>query len=201
MQARVEPQFLFNTLSQVERLYEADPPRGGQMLDDLIAYLHAAMPRMRDTSSTVAQEVALVRAYLEIVKLQVGERLVVTVEMPPDAGGIRMPPMMMLPLAEHAVSLGIGRRQGDGSLHVAIGVTGARLVVRIVDGGAGFMPELGSAGVAEIRSRLAALYAGDATLDLRRGKAGATEAVLDIPIETVAATPDDELVTASETRG
>jgi LytS/YehU family sensor histidine kinase len=146
MQARVEPQFLFNTLSQVERLYETDPSRGGRMLDDLIAYLHAAMPRMRDTSSTVAQEIALVRAYLEIVKLQVGERLVVTVDVPSGAGGIRMPPMMMLPLAEYAVSPGIGHRRGDAALRIAIEVTGARLVVRIVDGGAGFMPEHAGAG-------------------------------------------------------
>jgi hypothetical protein len=38
MQARVEPQFLFNTLAQVERLYELDPALGSLMLDDLIAY-------------------------------------------------------------------------------------------------------------------------------------------------------------------
>ena len=37
MQARVEPQFLFNTLAQVERLYEVDPALGARMLDDLIA--------------------------------------------------------------------------------------------------------------------------------------------------------------------
>jgi sensor histidine kinase YesM len=171
------------------------------MLDDLIAYLHAAMPRMRDTSSTVAQEIALVRAYLEIVKLQVGERLVVTVDVPPGAGGIRMPPMMMLPLAEHAVSLGIGHRRGDASLRIAIEVTGARrLVVRIVDGGAGFMPEHAGAGVEEIRSRPRRALCGDAALELHGDASGCSEAVLDIPIEAVAVTPDDELATASKDR-
>jgi hypothetical protein len=45
MQARVEPQFLFNTLAQVERLYQLDPALASVMLDDLIAYLRAAMPR------------------------------------------------------------------------------------------------------------------------------------------------------------
>ena len=68
MQARVEPQFLFNTLAQVHDLYRVDAARGQRMLDELIAYLRAAMPKMRDTSSTVGQEIELVRAYLVIVR-------------------------------------------------------------------------------------------------------------------------------------
>jgi LytS/YehU family sensor histidine kinase len=76
MQARVEPQFLFNTLLQVRDLYRASASRGEQMLDELIAYLRAAMPKMRDTSSTIGQELDLVRAYLGIVSLRLGERLV-----------------------------------------------------------------------------------------------------------------------------
>lgn len=37
MQARGEPQFLFNKFARVERLYERDPPLEGRMLDDVIA--------------------------------------------------------------------------------------------------------------------------------------------------------------------
>jgi LytS/YehU family sensor histidine kinase len=198
MQARVEPQFLFNTLSQVEQLYEREPARGGQMLDDLIAYLHAAMPRMRDTSSSVGQEVALVRAYLEIVQGRVGVYLAVSVDVPREAEAIRMPPMMLLPLAEHAVSRAI-EHHGERSLRIAIDASGTRLVVRIADSGPGFAPEHGGASVAEIRSRLAALYGGDATLNLDRGAAGSSEAVLDIPIEAVAPASGDP-VTASTDR-
>jgi sensor histidine kinase YesM len=67
LQARVEPEFLFRTLSHVRDLYDRDvvlgsPARASKMLDDLIAYLRAAMPHVRDTSSTVAQEVELPRA-------------------------------------------------------------------------------------------------------------------------------------------
>ena len=83
MQARVEPQFLFNTLAQVERLYEPMPTLAGRMLDDLIAYLRAAMPAMRGTSSTVAQEIELARAYLDIVRMRLGDRLRVSIDVPP----------------------------------------------------------------------------------------------------------------------
>ena len=68
MQARVEPRFLFNTLAQVERLYEIDAQRADRMLDDLIVYLRAALPQLRETTSTLSREIELAKAYLNIVE-------------------------------------------------------------------------------------------------------------------------------------
>jgi len=183
MQARVEPQFLFNTLAQVERLYEVDSALAGRMLDDLIAYLRAAMPAMRDTSSTVGQEVDLARAYLDIVRLRLGDRLRVAIDVPADVRDARMPPMMLLPLTDHAVTHGIEQRRG-GMLHIAIEARPPRLVLRIVDSGAGFIPEVAGDGIADIRARLATLYGPEATLALQPRGSGASEAILDLPLES-----------------
>ena len=183
MQARVEPQFLFNTLAQVERLYELDPALAAHMLDDLIAYLRAAMPLMRDTSSTLAQEIALARAYLDIVRLRLGQRLAVTIDAPQRAEEIRMPPMMLLPLIDHAVVRGLEPSSATGTISIRTEVANGRLRLTIADSGAGFVPEADGGGVATIRERLAALYGDDARLDLRQADARATEAVLDLPLE------------------
>ena len=118
MQARVEPQFLFNTLAQVKRLYEMDPALAQRMLDELIAYLRAAMPRMRDTTSIVAQEIELARAYLHIMKLRLGDRLAFDIDVPEGADGARMPPMMLLPLIDHAVVQGLGPAQSNGTIRI-----------------------------------------------------------------------------------
>jgi hypothetical protein len=183
MQARVEPQFLFNTLLQVERLYELDARLAAQMMDELIAYLRAAMPRMRDTSSTVAQEIELVRAYLAIVRLRLGERLAVRVEVPPEAAPMRMPPMMLLPLIDHAVVRGLEPATAGGTISVRAVVDAGRLHLTIADSGAGFVPASDGDGIAAIRERLEALYRGEATLDLRRRSGDPTLAVLDLPLE------------------
>jgi LytS/YehU family sensor histidine kinase len=53
-----------------------DAAAGGLMMDDLSAYLRAAMPHMRDTSSTLAQELELARAYVGILKVQLGKHSV-----------------------------------------------------------------------------------------------------------------------------
>jgi uncharacterized membrane protein YgcG len=45
LQAQVEPHFLFNTLANVKWLYRRDPESGRRMLDRLVDYLHAALPR------------------------------------------------------------------------------------------------------------------------------------------------------------
>ena len=183
MQARVEPQFLFNTLAQVERLFEVDAALAARMLDDLIAYLRAAMPLMRDTSSTVAQEVELARAYLDIARLRLGERLRVSIDVPPDAGGARMPPMMLLPLIDHAIVRGLEPATADGTIRIVARIGGGRLTLAIVDHGAGLVPDAEADGIAAIRQRLDALFRGDATLELRRAGPRATEAILELPLE------------------
>jgi LytS/YehU family sensor histidine kinase len=185
MQARVEPQFLFNTLAQVKRLYEQDPRLAERMLGDLIAYLHAAMPHMRDTSSTLAQEIDLARAYLDIVKVRLGDRLAFDIESPQGAADTRMPPMMLLPLIDHAVVHGLtNKAQAGASMHIACAIANGRLRLTLADSGAGFVPDAGGDGITTIRERLAALYGSDASLVLRRGVAESTEAVMEIPYES-----------------
>ena len=183
MQARVEPRFLLNTLAQVRRLYEIDAGIAARMLDDLIAYLRAAMPLMRDTSSTVAQEIELARAYLDIVRLRLGERLTVRTEVPPEAAALRLPPMLLLPLIDHAIVHGLEPPTAAGAIRIGATAASGRLLVTIADSGAGFVPEVDGDAIAAIRERLEALYAGDARLELRRGGGDPTVAVLDIPLE------------------
>jgi hypothetical protein len=187
MQARVEPQFLFNTLDQVEHLYAQDPARGGRMLDDLIAYLRAAMPLMRDTSSTVAQELELARSHLDIAKMRLGNRLAFDIEVPAGLGSARLPPMMLLPLLDHALGHGLARNGSDGTIRIGVGVEAGRLSLRIADTAAGFVTEAGGAGIASLRERLHALYGSDARLGLRTREGGGSEAVIHVPYEIGAA--------------
>jgi LytS/YehU family sensor histidine kinase len=157
------------------------------MLDELIAYLRAAMPKMRDTSSTVGQELDLVRAYLGIVRLRLGERLVFDIETPEQIADARMPPMMLLPLVDHAIAHGLERSGAQGTIRITAETVDGRIRVGIVDSGAGFVPQAGGEDIGSIRERLSALYGSHANLVLRRTDASPTEAVLEIPYEALAA--------------
>jgi LytS/YehU family sensor histidine kinase len=179
----VEPQFLFNTLAQVARLYQSDASLAGRTLDDLIAYLRAAMPAMRGTSSTVAQEVELARAYLDIVRMRLSDRLRVSIDIPPDVGDARMPPMMLLPLVDHALVYGLQPGRPDGDIHITTHVRDGRIVLAITDSGAAFLPDAPADDLEGIARRLHALYGDDARLELERIVERGTRATLEIPYE------------------
>jgi LytS/YehU family sensor histidine kinase len=95
--------------------------------------------------------------------------------------------MMLLPLIDHAIVCGLEPSTATGTISIRTEVIDGRLRLAIADSGAAFVPEIGGDGINGIRERLAALFGENARLDLRRAEAQATEAVLEIPLET--ATP------------
>jgi Histidine kinase len=184
MQARVEPQFLFNTLTQVERLYDADPALARRMLDDLIVYLRAALPLLRESTSTLAKEIDLARAYLNIVKVRLGDRLTYDIAISDDAEDVRIPPMVLLPLIDHAIVYGLEPSQAGGSIRIVTSIEGGKLRLTVFDSGAGFDDAgPGNDGIQAIRDRLGALYGPEAQLVLQQEEARGTRAVMEIPCE------------------
>jgi hypothetical protein len=85
LHAQVQPHFLFNTLANVRALVNTGSPRAPAVLDSLIDYLRAAVPRLDEPASTVAREVQLVRAYLELMQMRLPDRLQFTLTIDPDA--------------------------------------------------------------------------------------------------------------------
>ena len=183
MQARVEPQFLFNTLAQARELTTRDPVLAGRMLDDLIAYLRAALPHLRESSSTLGQEVALARAYLDIMCVRLGDRLAFSIDVAARDANARMPPMMLLPLIDHALTYGLQPGARDGHIRIATRVANGRLRLEIDDSGVAFVPGGNAEAFANIAQRLQALYGAQAHLDLERTPDLGTRAVLEMPHE------------------
>jgi hypothetical protein len=182
MQARIEPQFLFNTLMQVKQLYGREPTLAESMLDELGAFLRAAMPHMRDSSSTAGQEIELARAYLGILRIRLRDRLHYVIEMPAELATGRLPSMMLLPLIDHAVKQALASPVEDVRLRITASLAGARfrLMIGSTARGSGESTE---AAVAGIRERLDILYRGDACLTLGRSPSGGMQALLDVPFE------------------
>jgi hypothetical protein len=180
MQARIEPQFLFNTLAQVHRLYAVDARLAAQMMDDLIAYLRAAMPHMRDTSSTMSQEIELVRAYLAIVRTRLADGLHVSADAP-DASSIRMPAMMLLPLIVQAIASGLDPAGNDAEVRIRHFLDRDRL--RVTVDTIGFVAPGEDESSAAIRERLAALYGENARLVRRSSGPLHLEMTIEMPYE------------------
>ncbi|HEX9274913.1 MAG TPA: histidine kinase [Casimicrobiaceae bacterium] len=184
LQARIEPQFLFNTLAQVRELYERDPAKGGEMLGDLIVYLRAALPHLRESSSTLGQEVELASAYLNIMQVRLGGRLAFDIDMPQAVLSAYMPPMILLPLLDHALAHGLASSTTGVTIRIAVHSSASKLRVEIADSGSGFAAGGSGDGLRDIQDRLHALYGDRGRLTFGPADGYGTHAVMEIPHES-----------------
>ncbi|HUP96833.1 MAG TPA: histidine kinase [Usitatibacter sp.] len=167
LQAQVEPHFLFNTLATIRRLHEVDPVRGRETLAGFLRYLQLALPAMRSRIVPLAGEVGLVVAYLDVLRVRMGKRLNVEVDVPAGLGGLAVPPLSIATLVENAVKHGLADLPEGGTVSVRARIEGPDLVLVVADTGVGLVKPAGSgSGLANLRMRLQGLYEGAASLQL-----------------------------------
>jgi Histidine kinase len=180
MQARIEPQFLFDTLGDVKSIYRQDLRQGQRTLDDLITYLRTAMPQMHDSASTLAREFDLIRSYVGIVTGRGGSPIRLAVDGNMDLSSIPFPPMLLLPLVQHAINEVRAVHVGDQLITLRALRFQDRLQVTIGYSGEAPVGDPESAPLREVREHLRALFDGRAMLTMRT-RADAREFVIDIP--------------------
>jgi hypothetical protein len=185
LQAQVEPHFLFNTLANVRELVDAGSPQASTVLDSLIAYLRAAVPRLHEAATTLGQELQLVRAYLELMQMRMPDRLQFELQADEAALGLRCPPTTLLTLVENAVRHGIDPSEEGGRIDVRVQVKDGRCHAEVVDTGVGLQRAgdgLGT-GLATLRERLQLAFGGDAKLQLVALHPHGVRAELDFPAQ------------------
>ncbi len=180
LQARIEPVFLLGTLQRVRDLYDRDPASGRQVLADLITYLRAALPHLRESASTLAQELALAGAYLSIMRALDG-RFSVDIDAPDAARAARLPALMLLPLVARVLggATETGRR---ASIRIAARADRGRLRLEI-EGGSNRGDAQDDDVLRGVRERLDALYGAAASLTRDALGANGHRLVMEIPHE------------------
>ncbi len=186
MQAQVEPHFLFNTLASVDYLIETDPARASRMQKNLIQYLRAAVPQMREGTSYLGREILQCRSYLEILKVRMDDRLQFSIHVPQGLLSAAFPPMMLLTLVENAIKHGLEPKPDGGSLSLSAVVADGSLRVAVSDSGMGFgNAQRGGTGLGlvNVRERLLALYGPAASLVIDANSDGGTIATILVPYQ------------------
>jgi len=188
MQARIEPQFLLGTLSQVETLYDRDPQGGDRMLDALIVYLRTALPQLRSEGSTLQEEARLVESYLRIVQLRMGSRLEYAVALSAELGDNTFPPTLLLPLVDDAIRNGLEPLSHGGTINIGADVDRDRLRVHVADDGLPrATPADEAGGIATLNERLRGLYGDTARLEVRSNVPQGVIATIEVPLESARA--------------
>ncbi|HJV59882.1 MAG TPA: histidine kinase, partial [Albitalea sp.] len=191
MQAQVEPHFLFNTLASIDHLIETDPPRASRMQKNLIALLRASMPTMREANAQakrdLGRELAVIRPYLEILKVRMEERLQTEVRVSEGLLSADFPPMMLQGLVENAIKHGLEPKAEGGRLTVSAEIVHGKLAVTVADTGLGFGKAATAGtgiGLNNIRERLQLLYGNKASLTVAENPGGGTAVTITVPYTT-----------------
>ena len=164
LHAQVEPHFLYNTLASAQLLTRTDPARADQMLGNLIMYLRHSLPRTEDTLSTIGDELERAQAYLDILKIRMGSRLSLQVDVPQQLRAVLFPTMMLQTLVENAIKHGLEPKSGGGTVWILARAHDSAVSVTVADDGRGFSAEGGGTGIGlrNVRERLRLAYGSGA---------------------------------------
>lgn len=191
LQAQIEPHFLFNTLANVDCLISRDPQQAQQMLSHLNHYLRASLLRTRAPVTTLAQEFELLAQLLAIAKIRLGQRLSYSLNLPAELAESVLPPLLLQPLVENALSHGIEPLLGHGTVQVQATQHAQGLLLRVTDNGVGLTgqtPKAPGIGLHNIRQRLFCLYGDKAQLALFQADGGGCVAQIQLPLTALAKT-------------
>jgi two-component system sensor histidine kinase AlgZ len=117
LQARIRPHFLFNSMNTIANLTQSDPRLAEDIVMDLADLFRAALSTDSETT-TLDQELELIRRYLNIERQRLGERLHISWDLQDIPGEARLPPLILQPLVENAVYHGIQPATCPGYIHI-----------------------------------------------------------------------------------
>lgn len=118
LQARIRPHFLFNSLNALTELVHEQPDLAEAGMLDLADLLRTAL---RDAPThALDDELTLIKGYLRLEKLRLGDRLDCVWELAEDLPlQMQLPALLLQPLVENAVVHGIARRHAAGTITIS----------------------------------------------------------------------------------
>jgi LytS/YehU family sensor histidine kinase len=185
LRAQIDPHFLFNSLQSISALTTADPAAARRMCLLLADFLRETLAFGARKRIPLASELALARRFLAIEQVRFGDRLRVDVEAPSDGGACEVPPLLLQPLVENAVTHGVAHMLEGGTVTIRADKRPASLVLVVenpcdADRPAGRGTGL---GLRNVRERLQSEYGDDAVLQAGEAN-GRFIARIEMPLET-----------------
>lgn len=170
LRAQIDPHFLFNCLNSISALVTSDPMASRRMCILLADFFRGCLKLGSEQRIPFAEEVRLAECYWDIERVRFGSRLQIEREIVPESRNCMVPPLIMHPLIENAITHGIAPMLEGGVVRVRAhrNAAGLRIVIENP-----YDPDLPirtgtGMGLQNVRMRLANLYSDNARLDIVR---------------------------------
>lgn len=188
LRQQIEPHFMFNTLNSIAGLVrEQRNDAAVSMIVGLSEFLRRATQDSHRSQVTLAEEVEYLQRYLDIQKVRFGERLQVSMDIPPEVLHVQVPNLLLQPLVENAIKHGIAKRVAGGAVRVTGACTNGNLRLSVYNDGpsnpADSQPTLTGVGLSNLRTRLRILHGAESELELKRAADGEAEVIVTLPLK------------------
>jgi two-component system sensor histidine kinase AlgZ len=185
LESRIHPHFLFNTLNSIASLIPSDPKRAEDTVGKLASLLRFSITSNQTSLVPLAQELKIVRAYLDIESTRFEKRLQYEISVPDALGDFKVPPLALQTLVENSVKHVVAHRSQPASISISGAKQDGRLELTVTDDGPGFSLADISAdhGLGNLVGRLDLLFGQAAQLNVRQAH-GKTTVSITVPAET-----------------
>jgi len=135
--AQMNPHFLHNTLASIKSLAKLGRADEIALVVSRLGKILRAGAGRRSGRSTIGDGLAFVRDYLSIEQVRFGDRFNFMIDVPRAMEKIPLPPLSLEPLAENALTHGLERKRGHGTLSIRGRIEGGDAIVSFEDDGPG----------------------------------------------------------------
>jgi hypothetical protein len=118
LQSQINPHFLFNALNTLYGTIPRESSTARRMVLNL-ADIFRYFLQSDKTFVTLAEEMQIVKAYLEVEQSRLGDRLAVRIDVDDAALAVTIPVLSVQPLVENAIKHGVAQRTEPGFVRIA----------------------------------------------------------------------------------
>ncbi|MBK1876914.1 sensor histidine kinase [Pelagicoccus mobilis] len=169
LKAQINPHFIFNCLNNIRALVLEDSEKARDAITKLSDLLRSSIQSNKAERIQLAEELTVVKDYLDLEKIHMEERLSYNIDCPTECENAEIPPMAIQILVENAIKHGLARRPKGGEISISIQNLNTELTIEVSNTGSLSAPNPQSTGVGlqNVRNRLHLLHGKSASLSLR----------------------------------
>ncbi|MCR9229288.1 MAG: histidine kinase, partial [Flavobacteriaceae bacterium] len=183
LSAQLNPHFLFNSLNSIKALVLENPKSARRAIDLLSDLLRSSLYEKEQLTVTLAEEMALVKDYVELEKLRFEERLTIKLNIDDSLGNVKIPPLSIQLLVENAIKHGVDKQLQGGTVDITVQNKGNLVEIKVKNPGAFSHGEHTGLGLKNLVERLLLQYEGRAKIEVETTSDNLVQATLTIPIE------------------
>ena len=168
IKSQLNPHFIFNSMNSIRAMVDENPGKAQMLITQLSNILRSSLYMERKPVIPFADELSLVKDYLELEKARLENRLDHSFDIDKESYNFNVPPLLIQTLVENGIKHGINHLENGGKLLLKTKVSDGILTVEIKNTGKLGASKTGKPGIGLKIShqRLKLLYGERAGLDL-----------------------------------